>query len=200
MEGEPGPARTRTILASASPQRREILARLGIDFEARVADVQEAAGGDPEEDVLSNAGLKARAVASVLAEPALPEAVRTLVIGCDTDVVLDGQILGKPGNAREAAGYLEMLSGRVHEVISGLVVIAGAEERHGIERTEVGFRTLDPAAIDGYLRTGEWEGRAGGYAIQGWGSALVESVRGDVLNVIGLPVPVLMRLAPELEP
>jgi len=178
------------VLASRSPQRREILERLGIDFEVRVPEVEELTRGEPEAVVLENARRKAQAVA----------APHALTIGCDTEVLLDGQVLGKPGDEGQAREYLERLSGRSHSVLSGLVLIGpeDGEERSGVARSEVTFHDLDPAAIDRYSGTGEWRERAGGYAIQGFGATLVASVRGDISNVIGLPVGLLLDLAPEV--
>lgn len=210
------------VLASGSPQRREILTRLGLNFEVVVPDVEEVSGGDPEGDVLENARRKAETVAARLAasaESGIPQADTgaRLIVACDTDVVLDGGILGKPGDESEAADYLRRLSGRVHEVISAVAVLesdfAGtpAQEkvthaqgstvgamREGIERSKVRFRRLDEEEISWYVSTGEWRGRAGGYAIQGFGSALVAGVEGDLSNVIGLPVTVLVALVPEI--
>ena len=208
----PGAAR-RLILGSASPQRREILARLGLEFEVIVPDVDEVSGGDPATDVLENARLKAAAVwRRVQADPGDPPPV---VVTCDTDVVHEGRILGKPADAEEAAVYLRRLAGRTHEVISALVILglpnprasnggidgAIAESpslREGIARSQVRFRELAEEQVQWYVSTGEWRGRAGGYAIQGFGAALVAGVEGDVSNVIGLPVPVLVDLAAEI--
>lgn len=145
--------------------------------------------GDPAELVVENARRKARAV------EAPPEA---LVIACDTDVVLNGAVLGKPGDATEARRYLERMSGRAHEVLSGLVVLDGGEERSGLERTTVVFKPLSEAEQERYVAFGEWEGRSGGYAIQTLGSTLVERLEGSVSNVVGLPVGLLVELAPAL--
>ena len=179
------------ILASASPQRREILERLGYEFEVRVTGVEELIHGDPSEVVLANALLKARAAA----EPG------SIVIGCDTDVVVEDHVIGKPEDEVRAREYLAQLSGRVHEVHSGLTVVGPGEEqvRTGVAVSRVRFRDLSQSKIDRYLAAGEWLGRAGGYAIQGRGSALVAGVEGDISNVIGLPVGLLLDLAPELD-
>lgn len=120
------------------------------------------------------------------------------MIGCDTDVVLDGKALGKPADEVEAREYLDRMSGRAHEVLSGLVILDGGEERSGLERTSVHFKELSEAEKDRYVAFGEWEGRSGGYAIQTLGSTLVERVEGSVSNVVGLPVGLLLELAPEL--
>jgi septum formation protein len=121
-----------------------------------------------------------------------------LVIGCDTDVVLDGKALGKPRGEVEAREYLDRMSGRSHEVLSGLVILEGEEERSGLERTSVYFKELSEAEKERYVAFGEWEGRSGGYAIQTLGSTLVERVEGSVSNVVGLPVGLLFELAPGL--
>lgn len=156
-----------------------------------VPAVEEIAGGDPEADVRENARRKAAAVAA-----RFPEAT---ILACDTDVVDGGRILGKPSSEAEARDYLRRLSGRTHEVISAVVLRPPAlGAREGVERSFVTFRELGEERIDWYVATGEWRGRAGGYAIQGFGSALVARVEGDLSNVIGLPVPVLARLAPEI--
>jgi len=191
------PARSDTtshvILASGSPQRSEILTKLGVSFDVVVPGVEELSGGDPETEVVENARRKAYAVAR--AGPARQSA---LVIACDTDVVLDGQALGKPADEAEARRYLERMSGRSHEVLSGLVVLADGDERSGMERTTVVFDDLDEATRDRYVRFGEWRGRSGGYAIQTLGSTLVARIEGSVSNVVGLPVGLLFELAPEL--
>ena len=173
-------------LASRSPQRRAILTQLGVEFEVVEPDVEELSAGDPREVVVENALRKARSV----------EGER--VLGVDTDVVLDGVIYGKPRDRDAAADQLRALSERVHEVFSGIALKEGGHERTAVSVTRVRFRSLDPALLDWYLRSGEWEGRAGGYAIQGRGAALVESIEGDFWNVVGLPVPELLRLAPDL--
>ncbi len=175
-----------------------------------VPGVEELTGGDPEVEVLENARRKARAIvsgegrgpaggrtASVLGPLPSPPFER-LVIACDTDVVLDGRALGKPGDEAEAREYLDRLSGRAHEVLSALVVLGPDGERSGLERTVVVFKDLDEAAKRLYVRFGEWRGRSGGYAIQTLGSTLVARVEGSVSNVVGLPVGLLAELAPEL--
>jgi septum formation protein len=152
-----------------------------------VPGVEELSGGDPDAEVVENARRKARAVG-----------VDGLVVACDTDVVIDGRALGKPADADSARGYLDLLSGRVHEVVSGLLVLTGGEERSGLERTAVEFRELDDAEKERYVEFGEWRGRSGGYAIQTLGSTLVARIEGSVSNVVGLPVGLLLELAPEL--
>jgi septum formation protein len=181
----------RIVLASGSPQRRALLSALGLDFEVRVPDVEEETDGEPRELVERNARRKAQAVAA--------EAGDALVIAGDTEVVIDGEVLGQPAGEEEARAHLERLSGSEHHVLGGLALLEpGSDPRTGVDVSTVAFRELEPQLLEAYLSSGEWRGRAGSYAIQGLGSALVEIVRGDVSNVIGLPVGLLLRLAPEL--
>ena len=185
------------ILASASPRRHEILTALGVEFDVVVPDVVELGEGEPREVVLENARRKARAVAGMAADDAV-------VLAADTEVVLDGSVLGKAGSEEEARSYLETLSGRTHTVLGGVVVLRTAAgegeevERSGVAASEVTFRELDEATLDFYLASGEWRDRAGAYAIQGLGSILIERMEGDFSNVVGLPVGLLLELAPEL--
>jgi septum formation protein len=144
--------------------------------------VEELTEGDPREVVLANALRKARAVEG------------DLVLACDTEVNVDGEVFGKPGDEDEARVMLERLSGRRHEVLGGVVLRCKGDERTAIASTAVYFRTLEPADIENYVATGEWRGRAGGYAIQGRGAALVQKIDGDFWNVVGLPVPELLGL------
>jgi len=116
------------------------------------------------------------------------------VLGCDTEVILDGRVFGKPADGEEAATFLGRLSGRTHEVFGGIVLRHGTEEQTASAVTKVHFRRLEPGEIETYVMTGEWRGRAGGYAIQGRGSALVAGIEGDFWNVVGLPVPEFIRM------
>ena len=116
------------------------------------------------------------------------------VLACDTEVNVDGVVFGKPADEAEAVHMITQLSGRIHEVLGGLVLRCGDEERTAIASTNVYFRALEPEEVNDYVATGEWKGRAGGYAIQGRGAALVEKIDGDFWNVVGLPVPELIRL------
>jgi septum formation protein len=152
-----------------------------------VPGVEELTGGDPDREVVENALRKARAADAP-----------GMVIACDTDVAIDGRALGKPADAAEARAYLDLLSGRAHEVVSGLVVLLDGEERSGLERTTVEFRELGEAEKQRYVEFGEWSGRSGGYAIQTLGSTLVARIEGSVSNVVGLPVGLLLELAPDL--
>ena len=172
-------------LASGSPQRRAILEQLGLDFRVVVPDVEELTEGEPRELALENARRKARAVDG------------ELVLAADTEVVLDGRALGKPADTEQAEDFLRRLSGRAHEVVSGIVLRRGPDERSDVASTTVRFRRLDDRDIGWYVASEEWRGRAGGYAIQGRGAALVEAIDGDYWNVVGLPVAALVRLMPE---
>jgi septum formation protein len=142
--------------------------------------------------VRENARGKARSVAGVAAERP--------VLGVDTEVVVGGRVFGKPGNASEAEAMLEALAGRTHEVVSGLCLLTPAWEEVEHEVTRVSFRELDARDLAAYIGTGEWEGRAGAYAVQGRGAALVERIEGDYLNVVGLPAVLLVRLLAERFP
>jgi septum formation protein len=167
------------VLASASPQRRAILAQLGVPFVVRPADVDELETGDPPAVALENARRKARAVEGAH------------VLGVDTVVALDGRLYGKPHDAEEARATLAILSGRTHAVYSGLHLTGAGE---AVVCTAVTFRAIAADLAEWYLRSGEWRGRAGGYAIQGRGAALVASIEGDYANVVGLPVAAFLDL------
>lgn len=194
----------RFVLASRSPRRQEILGWLGVDYEVVEPDVEElTAGMDPEGLVVANARLKALAGMEALGEGG-PDAV---VLGVDTDVFVDGEMLGQPGDRAAAEERLRRLSGRSHQVLSGVCLLgprargipsAPPRERSGVARSRVRFRELDEGLLDVYLGSGEWRGRAGGYAIQGLGSVLVEKVEGDFSNVVGLPIRLLLELDPAL--
>jgi septum formation protein len=147
------------------------------------AEIEELSAGDPREVVIENARRKARAVEG------------ELVLACDTEVILDGHVFGKPADADEAREFLTRLSGRTHEVYGGIILRRNDDEQTGVAVTEVRFRALDATEVDAYVGTGEWEGRAGAYAIQGKGAALVACIYGDFWNVVGLPVPELVRLS-----
>jgi septum formation protein len=177
------------ILASRSPQRRAILESLGVDFEVRAADVVEEDDGPPETVARENALRKALAVA---------DDTDDLVLGVDTLVATGLEIWGKPPNEDAARETLRRLAGRTHKVVSGLALVRKGEVRSAVEVTDVTFRDLDDRFIDWYLGTGEWRERAGGYAIQGAGGALVRRLEGDYLNVVGLPVGTLLDLEPGL--
>jgi nucleoside triphosphate pyrophosphatase len=215
----------RLVLASGSPQRRAILETLGVEFVTEVSGADELTTGEPAAVALENARRKARAVAARLAlgaaagrggsgqrpghgGPSDPAGVGLPVLGVDTLVALDGgdggqrggaTIYGKPADEDAARATLTALGGRTHVVVSGLaLIVPGGSERTATVLTRVRFRRLDAATIDWYVAAGEWRGRAGGYAIQGRGIALVAGIDGDYSNVVGLPVVGLLDLWPEL--
>jgi septum formation protein len=179
------------VLASSSPQRRALLEMLGVPFDVHVPGVVEEETGPPLEVASENAFRKAAAVAA--AEP------ERTVLGADTLVAQGRRIYGKPRDAEHARETLTALGGRDHVVFSGVCVIEpGRPPRTAVAQTTVRFRTLDAALLDWYLATEEWRGRAGGYAVQGRGAALVERIEGDFTGVVGLPVPTLLELLPTL--
>jgi septum formation protein len=181
------------VLASRSPRRRELLKCAGIDFRAVAPRVEEPMAGvcpRPADLVQRTALRKALSVASRYQET---------VLGADTVVVCEGRALGKPGNARRARAMLRMLSGRWHRVYTGIALVRDQMRLVGYERTEVRFRELSNKDIARYVDSGEPMDKAGAYAIQGEGAALVEAVRGCYSNVIGLPLPKLIEMLAELE-
>jgi septum formation protein len=180
LTGSVEPTPVPLVLASTSPQRRAILEQLRIPFDVVAPDFEEVDGTSP----LERAAGKARSV----------DGGERPVLGVDTEVLFDGELLGKPANATEAEAMLEALAGRTHEVVSGLCLRTPAWEELHEEVTHVTFRSLTPRDLAHYVASGEWEGRAGGYAIQGLGAGLVERVDGDFLNVVGLPGSLLVRL------
>ncbi len=177
----------RLILASTSPQRRAILTSLNVDFEVVPPTYDEVPiRGTPEQVVMERALGKALSVAAIT--PARP------VLGVDTEVVIDdGDVLGQPATADEAHAMLSVLSGREHRVISGIALI-GAQQQVASAVTIVRLRSLSDDEITAYVAEGEWQGRAGGYAIQELGAELVAAVEGDTSNVVGLPVVLLEDL------
>ena len=170
------------ILASSSPRRQELLRQLGISFAVAVPAVDEHAvhADSPAELVERLALSKARAVAAQH-----PEAI---VLGADTVVVVDGEILGKPADRAEAERMLSRLSGRSHQVLTGVAVVRGGEELVGHEETVVRFAPLSREQIQWYVETGEPMDKAGAYGIQGRAAALIASISGDYYNVVGLPL------------
>jgi septum formation protein len=176
------------LLASTSPQRRAILEQLGIPFDVVAPRYEEDDPPDasPVALVKEHALGKARSVAD--------DAGDRPVLGVDTAVVLRARVYGKPQSAEEATDMLEALSGETHEVVSGLCLRTPGWEVVDHEVTRVTFRLLTARDLAVYVGSGEWEGRAGGYAIQGLGAALVERIEGDYLNVVGLPAALLVRL------
>ena len=179
------------ILASASPRRKELLKFITEDFTVKVSDADETTDPalTPEETVISLACIKGETVASVCPGDT--------VISADTVVVLDGRILGKPENPEDAFSMLSSLSGRSHEVFTGVCIISGDKKISFAERTEVVFYELTRDEILSYIATGEPSDKAGAYGIQGKGSVLVKEIHGDYHNVVGLPVARLNRILKE---
>jgi len=162
---------------------------LGLPVQVVRPEVEEIGSGQPPHELVAfNARLKADAGLAMIGGDR-----SRVVIGVDTDVAVDGVLLGKPADRAGAAGRLRRLSGRSHEALSG-VALAGAVEADAVETSRVTFHDLGETALRVYLDSGEWQDRAGGYAIQGLGASLVESIAGDLANVIGLPLALLKRL------
>jgi septum formation protein len=180
----------RLVLASRSPQRKAILEQLGIAFDVVVPDVEELPAGPPDEVAVENAYRKAQAVAA--------RETDAMVLAVDTVVALGGRLYGKPAGEHDARETLLALSGRRHAVVSGVCLITDDRHRTAAATTLVDLRRLDDELIAWYLASGEWRERAGGYAIQGRGAALVERIDGDYSNVVGLPVATLLTLEPRL--
>jgi nucleoside triphosphate pyrophosphatase len=179
------------LLASRSPQRRAILEQLAIPFDVVLPTYDERAepGADPVAEVEQHARGKAHSLGGIARDQ--------LVLGVDTEVVLDGRVYGKPNDAAEAEAMLEALSGKTHEVVSGLCLVTPGWEEVRHEVTRVSFRSLTPRELGLYVASEEWHERAGGYAIQGLGAGLVERIEGDYLNVVGLPASLLVGLLAE---
>jgi septum formation protein len=173
------------VLGSASPRRKELLERLGLRLQIVPAEIDESPRADerPADYVRRMAAEKCAAViARPDLEPGLP------VVAADTIVVADAQILGKPTDAADAAGMLRRLAGRRHDVITAYRVQRGSAVAERAITTAVSFRLLAPAEIDAYVACGEWQGKAGGYAIQGVAAVFATELRGSLTNVIGLPL------------
>jgi septum formation protein len=180
------------ILASASPRRAQLLTRLGLDFEVIPSHLpeEELAGELPAAHAERLSREKAISVSRVHS--------RALVLGGDTVVVRDGELLGKPGGSEEAVAMLLSLAGRDHMVISGLALVApGGSVYSGSMATRVTFRLFDRETALSYVATGEPMDKAGAYGIQGLGSALVSGIQGDYHNVMGLPLPLFLDLVQE---
>ena len=184
---------TRIVLASASPRRKDLLRQVGLNFEIIPSDLDEEAVEyrDPGELVRKLALSKALGV--------LPQARQGLVIGADTIVLLDQEVLGKPRSVPEAEKMLGRLAGRVHRVLTGVALVDSRTGRRLVdhEETLVKMRELTPGQISNYVATGEPMDKAGAYAVQGRGSVLVERIEGDYYNVVGLPLPRLARMLEE---
>ena len=179
----------RVILASQSPRRRELLSLVGIEHEVQPADIDESPW--PDEAPVPHTERLARAKAQVIAARA-PDA---LVIAADTIVVIDGAILGKPAGIPEARAMLAQLSGRTHEVCTGMAVAQGERVESAVVRVSVRFRRLDDDTIARYVNTGEPMDKAGAYGIQGYGATIVEHIEGDYFAVMGLSLVTIVQLA-----
>jgi nucleoside triphosphate pyrophosphatase len=182
---------SRILLASTSPQRRAILEQLGVPFDvlAPLYEEHDVPDADPVELVRAHAQGKARSV--------VEDGAGRPVLGVDTTVVCGGRVFAKAAGPAEAAAMLAAFGGTTHEVVSGLCLLTPAWEELHTETTRVTFRPLTERDIAAYVASGEWEGRAGAYAIQGLGAGLVERVEGDYLNVVGLPAALLVGLLAE---
>jgi septum formation protein len=178
----------RVILASQSPRRRELLTLIGIPHEVRPADLDETMR--PGESPTGYAERLARAKAQAVAEGD----ERAIVIGADTIVVLDGEVLGKPADASEAVQTLRRLAGRTHTVHTAVAVAHGGHLESGVESVEVTFRPLTQEQVEAYVATGEPLDKAGAYGIQGYGAVIVERIHGDYFAVMGLALGRLVGL------
>jgi septum formation protein len=172
-------------LASQSPRRQELLRQIGVDFGVLQVDVPEVRQpGEPPEDYVSRVA-REKAGAGLLKVMASPGAV---VLGADTEVVLDDEVFGKPADAADAAAMLRRLSGRTHRVVSAVWLVSASREAHALQVSEVVFATLDEARIAAYIATGECFGKAGAYAIQGRAAAFITRLSGSHSSVMGLPL------------
>lgn len=172
-------------LASKSPRRSELLARLGLDFGVLDLDVPEhRQPGEPAADYVRRVA-REKAGAGLLKVVAVPDA---LVLGADTEVVLDDEVFGKPRDAADAEAMLRRLSGRTHQAISAVSLVSASREAQAVSTSEVTIAALDTATIDRYLASGEWEGKAGAYAIQGLAATFIAHLSGSPTGVMGLPL------------
>lgn len=188
------PANVALVLASASPRRAEILRAVGWPFETRAVNIDESR--HEREDAVSYVERLARekAAAAAVACPS------KTILGADTVVVIAGEILGKPGNENDARRMLRLLNAQWHQVLTGVSLLDGRTDRRltAHEVTEVRFAVMSDGEIDWYVSTGEPLDKAGAYAIQGRGARFIEEIKGDYLNVVGLPVRLLYKLAAQL--
>jgi septum formation protein len=184
------PPGTRVVLASSSPRRASLLQSVGLTFEVRPADIDETPRTDegPIEYVRRLSTEKAAAVGRALDRPSGDALAPAVLVAADTTVEMSGSILGKPADDGDAARILRSLSARTHHVHTGVTVATAARSRTIVVTTAVTFVDLDDAVIRAYVATGEPRGKAGAYALQGAGGALVERIDGSVTNVIGLPL------------
>lgn len=182
----------RVVLASQSPRRRDLLAQIGIAHEVRPADVDESVRPGEAPDVYTERLAREKAAAVAAHEP------DAIVVAADTTVVIDGEILGKPRDAADAEAMVRRLSGRAHEVFTGIAVRRGARAISAVERVRVTFRVLTDVEVAGYVATGEPMDKAGAYGIQGYGATLVERIDGDYFAVMGLSLVRTVALLREL--
>jgi septum formation protein len=175
----------RLVLASASPRRRELLRTAGYDFEVDPVTTDERPLENETPAVHVERLARTKATLGASRHPG------AIVLGADTVVVIDGEILGKPTGPRHAREMLSRLSGRTHEVMTGVAVAAGEQVVARVERTSVWVRALSPAELQWYVDSGEPLDKAGGYAIQGLASRFVPRIEGSYSNVVGLPIPVV---------
>jgi len=181
-------------LASQSPRRRQLLGQLDLEFRLLDVDVEEVRGpAEAAEDYVRRVA-REKAGAGLLAVVAVPHAV---VLGADTEVVLDGEVFGKPRDEADAAAMLHRLSGRRHQVLSSVALVDAAREAQAMSVSEVEFAELTDAEIDRYVATGESMGKAGAYAIQGRGEVFIRHLSGSYSGVMGLPLHDTMKLLRE---
>lgn len=181
------------ILASGSPRRSEILTSVGWKFTKIVADIDETEfeGENPADYVQRLAQTKAEAVAANYPE--------ILVLGADTTVVIDNQIIGKPVDLDDARRMLRLLSGRTHEVLTGIAIAKNGETKVGLQRTKVKFKPLSEAEVEFLVEFGEPLDKAGAYAVQAQAALFIEGIEGDYWNVVGLPISLVYELAGEIK-
>ena len=183
------------LLASGSPRRAEILRAVGWPFEALAMDIDETLiDGENAEQMVERLALGK-------AEAAANRSSSVLVLGADTTVVVDSEILGKPQDERDARRMLRLLSGRWHDVLTGVALVRSGDERHRAiahERTQVRFGQMSDAEIDWYVQSGEPMDKAGAYAVQGRAALFIEEIRGDYWNVVGLPIRLVYKLTGEI--
>ncbi len=172
-------------LASRSPRRAELLGRLGLHFGVIDLDLLEQQGADEAAADYVRRAAREKAGAGLMQVVAVPDA---LVLGADTEVILDGVVFGKPVDAADAAGMLRRLSGRTHDVITAVSVVSAGREAQAVSTSGVTFADMGEADIDAYLATGEWAGKAGAYAIQGRAQAHIAHLSGSFSGVMGLPL------------
>jgi septum formation protein len=186
--------REKLVLASGSPRRAEILDRAGWPYEVIVAGIDETVL--PEEEPAAYVQRLARSKAEAVAR----RLERGLVLGADTTVVIDGQILGQPRDAADARRMLNLLNGKWHEVLTGVALVRiGGESRVDYETTRVRFAEMSDSEIDWYIASGEPSGKAGAYGIQGKAALFIEEIQGDYFNIMGLPIRLVYELAAEMK-